>query len=175
MVPSGNLKVRSTTPRLSSNPGLKRAPFFCLKGFIREPKPSKKGIRVVLGHPRHLVEDSLARPWEVRARPPVRWLSPDTAPRRPPPQPHFPPWRHSRRRTWPRSSLQALRAGQGRQTLLEPLFFGFRVVSVQGSSLTLVRRPTRCRVRVWGLGVLGSCTVSLPSPFLLRVSSTALH
>ena len=26
-------------------------PFFCIKGFIREPKPPKKGIRVLLGIP----------------------------------------------------------------------------------------------------------------------------
>ena len=35
--------------RLPSNLGLKRVTFFCLKGFIREPKPPKKGIRELLG------------------------------------------------------------------------------------------------------------------------------
>ena len=28
---------------------MKKGALFCLKGFIREPKPTKKGIRVLLG------------------------------------------------------------------------------------------------------------------------------
>ena len=35
--------------KLKQPPGIKRVPFFCLKGFIREPKPPKKGIRALLG------------------------------------------------------------------------------------------------------------------------------
>ena len=35
--------------RLPRNLGLKKGALFCLKGFIREPKPPKKGIRVLLG------------------------------------------------------------------------------------------------------------------------------
>ena len=30
---------------------MKKGALFCLKGFIREPKPTKKGIRAT-GHPR---------------------------------------------------------------------------------------------------------------------------
>ena len=35
-------------------------PLLCLKGFIREPKPPKKGIRVLMG-----ILASLVLPWKV--------------------------------------------------------------------------------------------------------------
>ena len=41
--------------RLPSNLGLKRVPFFAKNGFIREPKPPKKGTRVLLGILVHLL------------------------------------------------------------------------------------------------------------------------
>ena len=48
MVP---LAIRSAVEDVSpcGNLGLKRVPLFCLKGLKREPKPPKKGKRVLLG------------------------------------------------------------------------------------------------------------------------------
>ena len=47
--PWDHLRMLLNLTRLPSNQGLKRVPFFCLKGFTREPKPPKKGIRALLG------------------------------------------------------------------------------------------------------------------------------
>ena len=35
--------------RMLSNPAFKKGTLFCLKGFLREPQPPQKGIRVLLG------------------------------------------------------------------------------------------------------------------------------